>query len=348
MSRFFKVSSALGFAIILSLAVPRFLWASPSCISFTEEARHFVLEGSFIVPNEPNPVDARPFLIEARGDAVVTVGSERALFDFLMVEAALELRVVDHDSQIIDFHKINAVLMRASEGNHGKYLKLRHESSGSLWRKTLEQAREREAISAFDLQLALNRHSWWQELTHSDPRWTYLYSEKPYEIWNYYRGVNYLVDSSHFPRLYRLASSGRYHAELLDLSDSQRLKAYVDRLEANGISLALLDLSNAWQGDFPNNYLGQLGTSRVLGEFSRISSAGSLVMVTFGERAFQPMWYRVYRYSDFIDYVRTPNSWSGKPLSWEHVFQYIDWKKRESMNSTTVLRAAMGEIGEQQ
>lgn len=283
--------------------------------------------GKFILPNEIRPYAASKILAQANGELIVTVGSERALFDYLLTPNASSLLVVDHDPGIVLFHRINSIVLRASGGSRERYLELRHAKTFETWSRLLEKAHKERQINSLDREFVLSGDSrelmsWspekmfedWKVFTHQNPGWdVLLYQEKPGSTDDPFYGVNYFHEDGLFNRVYELARRGRYQVRLTNLASKSDVERVVSEIQRVGLTVAVLDLSNTWQNSAESPYLGPEKTGMVLKAFSRVAHDSGILIVTYqGPDRNQPGYYRGYYYRDLLSWQATSpeGSWA--------------------------------------
>lgn len=301
----------------------------------------------FVVPNEIRPYDAKDLINPAPRGAYVVVGGERALFDYLMAkdENVMTLIAVDMDPGIIRFHLLNSILLRMTpDRNTEIYRKLRIQGYMQLWEMYARQAFKEQRISKIEMETILKQENleWWRAVM-SLSKWEFLH-QKPASSKDPFYAVNYLYDPELLFRIQKLALSGRYKAHIVDLGDAKQVENFVQIIKDMKWSLAFFDLSNAWQNEFPTNYLGQIKTGFLLKQLNKVAQRDSRCLITMGKIVFSTIWYRAFEFGDFRNYTGKIDNWTKQNYTWEdgawHFSRALD-DIRSSPNLDEVPRALL-------
>jgi hypothetical protein len=262
---------------------------------------------------------------------IMTVGSERLLFDHLMYtrrpgfrEADPAVTVsIDVDPGISRFHRVNALLLRAAGlGDMITYRRLRTQPEPEEWSAAGKQALSEGRLSQRDLKRLRANFEWWREHVGDESKWRRFYSE-PRQPGDPFYGANYLFSKEAFALIQRLASSGHYQQIGVDLGDRRQVHRMVEHIAAAKTPLAVLDLSNNCMDTFPNNYLGVKGLEVLLKELDAVACDDTLLIFSDGRR--NTDWiFHGYSFKVFRQIAGHRSSWSKEVLTWEHAAGTIE------------------------
>lgn len=258
-----------------------------------------VFGDSFLPPNEVNPSAAKSLFSEIQPGVLLSVGTERVLFDYLLSPVGKIKRVIamDFEHDVLRFHSLNRILLKlVAKGDMIGYRGFRLNPSLESWVRVAESALAEKRISPAEFHDFANEVSfnWWQEKVVKNSNWALFYSH-PSES-NSYKEVNYLYINELFNRVQELSFSGRYDIRSVNLSDRNSLISLITEIQHKNETISAIDISNAWQGDAPNVYLGQKNTAVLLATFSEVVNNQTMFLITFGIRPFLPMYYRGYSF----------------------------------------------------
>lgn len=311
---------------------PREFPATPAgYLRLPKPAEVQVSDGYFLAPNEQFPRDAHVVFEKAKPGLLVGPGSERMLFDAILAPEATHVLVLDIDDAIIRFHRLNTALLKAVPPKaRQEYTNLRLHADRAAW----EQAAQSERLSKAERELleAPESFKWWEQHIrqtppHSTFGWENFYRE-PKGPPSPFDKVNYLYDDNAFRRVQTLAVGDCIQAHRLDLGDPDQVRQVVHEAKRNGLRLSALDLSNAWQSEFPNSYLGSYRAGRLLEAFDQIADDDSLVIATMGQRPrpLQPpeILYQARTYKQARIRAQTRSDWNGQLLGFEDVVNQIE------------------------
>jgi hypothetical protein len=266
----------MNIAVVLIL-----IWCS---LAQAETAVKEIHNGAFIVPNEKRPIDAQSIFEAAPQGIIVGPGTERMLYNAVMNPNATHVVVTDIDRFVIRFHQINNLLLKITPaGNREAYKSLRLNENQAAWQISA-RGNNWSSLSQEEKDMLRDPEMfwWWEKTVRQDPKWKDVYSVAT-KVNHPFFGVNYLHDDEAFNRVQKLAREGRIEAIKVDLGNANQIKSVVDGIKAKGLSLSVLDLSNAWEYEYPNFYLGEEKTGRLLEEFDRIAQDKSVIVATRGQ-----------------------------------------------------------------
>lgn len=115
-----------------------------------------------------------PILARAPRGAVVSVGSERVLFDALMMPDPTEIIAIDFAEDIVKFHMINATLIKACVPEDiSTYFQLRTQPTKKMWQEFSLQALQSGRIGhdEYSLLADINSHTWWAHSVAHNKQW---------------------------------------------------------------------------------------------------------------------------------------------------------------------------------
>lgn len=217
-------------------------------------------EVPFIAPNEPHPVHAKPILDQAPAGVLLSVGSERVLFNYLLKKSETPfVMAVDQDPGILQFHRINEILFRITPyGDVETYRKLRIKPESVDWLRFAATARKAQLISEteFVFFTDMRTYQWWTEKVGTNPNFYYLNQKPVPQKANPFKDVNYLYDAALLSRLQDLAYRGGYRYKQVDLSSLASVNSLIELLKQLQQPVSVIDISNAWQKEGLNQYLG--------------------------------------------------------------------------------------------
>ncbi len=278
----------------------------------------------FLPPNEQQPLQVAPILAEAPEGVLVSVGSDRVNFNDVLHPKFTDIIAADYCDDIVLFHSVNRLLLRASPPkDRNFYYKLRVKAKHEEWKEAATQALELELISPEDHAVLHDPEvfGWWEENISKDERWNSLY-----EASNQFESVNYLLDDAAFSQIQQRALGNHFFAENIDFGNKEHVDALVAHLKAQGKTVSVLDLSNAWENEFPNNYLGCLKTAYVLEKFGEVMSPEGIVIFTMGGRISKHetnIVYHGYRYKAIRAYAESISSWTKQVTGMDWTVQRL-------------------------
>lgn len=295
-----------------------------------------IVTGTYLVPNERYPLDAQPALVRAGPGIIAGPGSERVLFDFLMAESSTHVLALDIDPDIIKFHKLNSILCRISPpGERETYRRIRTQPETDAWAALAAKALINGKISAADLAVINDPQNlfWWKEKVSLNPNWGdfYIVDTSPLK---HYEGVNYLYDDAQFIRVQNLMLSGRFQAVQVDLGNAEQVGRVTAAIKKSGIPVSVLDLSNVWQDEFPNNYLSERQVTSLFERFNEVASPTTLIVTTAGQARRSNNDHKLIKYvvHDFAEARKKAsgiNDWSKRELGWEDFTASIKYHFRD-------------------
>ena len=191
--------------------------------------------GKFVTPNEWHPEEMRELMRGAPDGAYISVGTERGFIGAALTPNATHLVLADYDPKVVAYNKINiALLTLAKDRKH--YVSLRKTESYQEWKKAGVKLTEDDFKFWRSYQTTLN----------PDVSYRFKYDFEAMELDEYFIGSNYLKDDKLFAKLKRMAREKKMDAVLLDLTNEDGVRALVQDLKTQNISLSVLDISNAW------------------------------------------------------------------------------------------------------
>jgi hypothetical protein len=277
------------------LIVLSFIWASLSPGEIVPETPLPAIspdfQGSYVVPNERRPQDARPVLEKASHGIYVAVGTERGFIGAALANAD-RLVLLDRDPQVVLFNRINAALLRISRDRED-YLHLRRSATEAEWKERIASlpvdSADRAILAGTQYwrwwKNQASQWKWWRNNVRHGPGFSL--NGDPWGFRSLHRGesedhefedANYLYDEVLFSRLQRLARQRRIESHLLSLSSgesTQKLVAAI-RTAAPNERISVLDLSNTWN----DAYLRSHGVAAVIETFGSCMTGDSMVLLT--------------------------------------------------------------------
>lgn len=257
---------------------------------------------SFLVPNETRPHDASNILQQVGPGAIVGVGSERLIFNFLLAPEGKDRSIlaVDNNPNIIVFHQVNKILLKiASDSDVDAYRKLRVSASWEEWVAAADEALSQARITEEEYRQVVHRNvfAWWS-MEMRAWEWRSFYKKPRTRVGQKFYGVNYLYKVDLFSRIQSLARNNRYSTAEVDLSDGESFLTILQGHLGEEGRLALFDLSNAWQGSFRQNYLGLEGTAGLVSQLNTVARDQTILLTTrlLGRWAVTTL-YRGYRFT---------------------------------------------------
>jgi len=224
--------------------------------------------GMFLAPNETKPAEALPILEKSQPGLYIAVGTERGFMGAAASQAD-HLLLVDLDSGIVDFNRINIALLAAAK-DLPQYKSLRLNGNLQDWTRAAEglPSEQRALLSNEAL------HSWWRMRVRSKDFDSF--HQAPTAEGSYDR-MNYLFDEKLFEKLHGMARDGKIRTLKIDYSSKANSAALGDSIARSGLKLSVLDLSNSWWSSYSGD-----GTAHLLKALEKSSGPGSLLLITDG------------------------------------------------------------------
>ncbi|PIR25068.1 MAG: hypothetical protein COX62_06045 [Deltaproteobacteria bacterium CG_4_10_14_0_2_um_filter_43_8] len=304
-----------------SSAAPHTALATPQTPTIQKKIGHWLVptgNDEFLLPNELHPLQARPILSQAPHGAIVSVGSERLLFHALQMPSVTHILGVDYSPSIVRFHRINNALLRTYD-SCDNYMQARTCDNYEVWRNhfTSGNLTHDEYLAVSDKET----FKWWSQVIGPNKAWNYVY-EKAEEANSPFYGVQYMGDAKLFSQVASLAQRGAYTAMCIDLGEAAALEQLATNVQQNFEPISVFDLSNAWQDEFPNSYLGVLKTATLLESIIPLMHVHGLILFTMGTRLsfnITRMVYVGFRVQALHQMLGKSDTWTGKKYTMQHV-----------------------------
>jgi len=263
---------------------------------------------SFLVPNEIHPMHAKDLLRKVpKGGILLAVGTERLLYDFLLSGADAALVIgIDVDHNVNTFHYLNSILLRlVPRGDMALYQRLRLSPESNDWKKAAQLALKDGRITTDEFTAIEDPQAirWWKQYANGWWAWRKL-NRPPRSERSPFYGVNYIFDATLFARVQNLALNRSYRSINIDLGNPSQVATLVAHLKQTGFKVHLLDLSNAWQFEPPNFYLGPKKTAELLKTLSAVTRPESLILGTAYDKASKQTLYNAHTFSEMTDTSR--------------------------------------------
>jgi len=201
----------------------------------------------FIHPNETHPHHAEKLLQNLDRGAYMAVGTERGFIAAGICDRITHLELWDVNPEVVLFNTLNAALLSAAE-NREEYAILRFRATREEWQRASEKA---EGLPALHKALLLDQRAWdwWQAKVREEPQFERFHNGPGIAAWFTdadFEDANYLHHEDQFQRVHQLARGGNISARLVDLGSKEAVEGEAQRLQHSGVSVAGVDLSNAW------------------------------------------------------------------------------------------------------
>lgn len=253
---------------------------------------------------------------------VLGVGSERVIFDYLMTPAATGILAVDYDPEIITFHIINSFILDSLPlGDMKSYQEFRTKKSFFLWEKFIPSGKNQKK------QLR-EMYTWWTKNIVENPGFKDFHHNNRLSKTSF-PSLNYLYIEKNFRRIQKIAKNGNYkyfHGDLGDIYDLEKLKFFIQNEK---IPVSVVDISNAWQNEDFNKYLGEEKTSTLLKTLNFIAKPE--IMITTSGKMVQwqedivsvNILYRVFSWDALLRFISSTNKGSSTLYDWKDFYQII-------------------------
>ncbi len=226
-------------------------------------------EKRFTDPDEANASSAMAILERAPRGAYISVGTERGFVGASLSPGVDRFILVDVDEKAVRFNRVNTALLRVST-DRTDYLDLRLKGKLEDWKKRAK-AEGVDAETATVLQDA-ESFKWWKRVVRKSKDFAVMNQDLKRNFSGAFKDTYYVANDEPFMRIRKLAQAGKISAIQLDLRDSEKVKATVEKLKGEGVSLGVFDLSNAWW------YLEENEVQAAIDGFRPISKPESVVL----------------------------------------------------------------------
>lgn len=194
--------------------------------------------GGFIDPNEKGIKDLKPIMKTIQPGIIVSIGSERALFDYLLAPEGSFLIAVDVDPLVIRYNKMILALIKASD-NFSEFRRAR-----------TQQIQKKMSLS--------DKKFWDQLFSKMDQTEVDLFKSSPnargrlgvqwLSNFQFYHDpmfdeVNYVLNENLFWKLKR--NQDWLQTSFLDITDMNQIRSLLEESERAGLKISLFDFSNA-------------------------------------------------------------------------------------------------------
>lgn len=228
-------------------------------------------------PNERSPVHQLPFVAEAGSGIQVAVGTERGFMSLAINENLNGLVLADYEIGNVFYNRVNIALLQVARDRE-HYLHLRLDATFEEWQKALRDSGNIKIDPTYFNEESF-RH--WQSSVRRDnyfaPFHRRYFRNQPIPPTNQFKEANYLFDDKLYNRLALLAKSGRIQSLQLDLTDERSVNQLVAAIRDSGERIAILDVSNAFDGGFgiePNQ------AQAIAARFLPASDERSIILIT--------------------------------------------------------------------
>lgn len=241
--------------------------------------------GEFVEPNELAPWDQKPILEKATPGVHLSVGTERGFLGFSMNGKATHLLLLDVDSQVVQFNKMNIGLLAVAD-SVGDYHKLRNCANFAKWKKMIEKNAYHISHETKQLLLKEENFNWWKGSVQ-----TTSYRQKLDRM-----GNGYWQDSTLFQRLQKTAREGKAQAIRLNLTDVKQMNALADGLQSAGLQISVLDMSSAWMP----RYVPDGAVESMRASLASAMKGDSILLLSKGDTKYG-IWKYMSFYSSYLD-----------------------------------------------
>lgn len=201
----------------------------------------FHVAGTYIAPNEEYPGRLAPTLTSSPPGAYIAVGTERGFIGAALTPAASHLILADMDPNVTLYNRINILLLKIAGPHRADYLRLRLQPQLVEW----ELSAQRVSLSATDVQFLRNHFQTWKTNVVNNYAFR-AFHQQPEHLSDKFANANYLYHDGLHARLYKLASEDKITTVELNLADPAASAKLVDEMNAAGIGISVVDISNAW------------------------------------------------------------------------------------------------------
>jgi hypothetical protein len=230
---------------------------------------------SYIIPNEEYPQHARKILSKAPSGLYVSVGTERGFIGVSQAKGASHLLLLDNNSDVVNFNKINIELLKLSETRED-YLQLRHAENRQVW---LDRLKKNSLHSGKENILLSQEETWksWKSKLGSKG-WAQFHRRpgKGLTQFTKFKKANYLYSDRLFSKIQRLAKNDRVQAEHFDFSSEDSVRSLVVGIKKSGLPLSVVDMSNA----VDNMYIKKSQVQFIIEEFNKVAEPKSIFLST--------------------------------------------------------------------
>ncbi|MDX6769365.1 MAG: hypothetical protein SF051_07520 [Elusimicrobiota bacterium] len=223
---------------------------------------------SFVRPNELYPEKARGILAAAGEGLYASVGTERGFIGAAMAPRATHLLLMDRSAAVAEYNRMNVALLRLAR-DRAEYRRLRLEGSA----REAARLSEERGLPAADTALLADPAAW--------RKWRSAQSGNPLNARSggVFRGSNYLHDDALFARLKSMADGGRIAVTRAVFNDPASVRRLADGIDAAGVPLSVLDLSNAWW----SGYLPRKALRGLLDAARAVAGPEAVLLITDGD-----------------------------------------------------------------
>lgn len=220
----------------------------------------------YVIPNEIYPEEAKNIWQQAPKGAYISVGTERGFIGASLTPLATHLILIDLVPEIVFFNRMNVLLLKISSSLND-YLSLRQATSFDRWQEAVMKTSD---LSLQEREL-LNSRIFFE-------KFKALQEEPTARLQNpsMFVGSSYLRSDEQYHKLREMAQADRIWVGLGNLLDGDFLQEINDRLVSKGISISVLDLSNAW--DY--HYTGANGLNQIIAKLESSLKENSILLVT--------------------------------------------------------------------
>lgn len=220
----------------------------------------------YVIPNEIYPEEAKNIWQQAPKGAYISVGTERGFIGASLTPLATHLILIDLVPEIVFYNRMNVLLLKISS-SLADYLSLRQATSIDRWQINVKKMAD---LTSEEREL-LNSKIFFE-------KFKALQIEPTSRLQNpsMFVGSSYLRSEDQYNRLREMALADRIWVGLGNLLDGNFLQEINNRLVSKGITISVLDLSNAW--DF--HYTGAKGLNQIIAKLESSLRQNSILLAT--------------------------------------------------------------------
>ncbi|WP_413578394.1 hypothetical protein ACLVWU_07625 [Bdellovibrio sp. HCB290] len=226
----------------------------------------------YIIPNEINPESARPIIQKAPEGVYISVGAERGILGALQSESITHLVQVDLVPEVVRYNQINVILLKVSK-SLSDFIQLRTADNSTAWIERAGSA----ALNPQEREILKNHlnHDFYVKVEGA--------ARERLISPDFFVGSSYLKDESLFNKARNMALSGHIQVLQGNLMDQNLLKGLAAELAQKGLSISVVDLSNAWEP----KYVGPQGVDTIVSALEPALRPDSIVMGTSVAHCFE-------------------------------------------------------------
>lgn len=235
----------------------------------------------FLAPNETQPKDLLPILVNAQKGVYVSVGTERGFMAAGLSGAITDLVLVDLDPSIAFYNTINIELLKAAK-NREQYVYLRTKATESDWQTALN------GLVAHD-QIA-KQWEWWRDAVLPEARMDVFHIDPTKSKYPNpsFEDANYLYLEKNFKRVKRLADHDRVQVLEADIKNSKVLNLF-ERFKKSGQQISVIDISNL----YGPGHAGAKYTAAFLESIKPLVDKKTILVYTIGRGDSSGEWFYV-------------------------------------------------------